>query len=176
MHSKRLQAFDFNRMQVFSGPYLLHSKRFLNHGREIGQVMVSFVNCENEIHRSRKSLFSWKLFLTKWKIRERNPEDIPQLRTAKTENLRTITFEMCASACRNVKNCLLRCVVNNYGCIPFHKLSLYVFNKIKKLKICFVVPKKIHFEVVRFEPKHPIVYIVTIFIVMSNINSVFTEH
>jgi len=26
-----------------------------------------------------------------------------------------------------------------------------------KLKICCVVPKKIHFEVVRFEPKHPIV-------------------
>jgi len=40
----------------------------------------------------------------------------------------------------------------------FLKLSLYVFNKIKKLKICCVVPvpKKNHFEVVGFEPKHPI--------------------
>jgi len=35
------------------------------------------------------------------------------------------------------------------------KLLLYVFNK-KKLKIFFVVPKKIHFEVVRFETEHPI--------------------
>ena len=118
MHSKRLQAFDFNRMQVFSGPYLLHSKRFLNHGREIGQVMVSFVNCENEIHRSRKSLFSRKLFSRKWKIRERNPEHVPPLRAAITEICRTITPEMCASACRNVNNRLLRCVANNDGCSP----------------------------------------------------------
>jgi len=74
--------------------------------------------CDNEIHRSRKSLFSRKLFSRKWKIKERNPEDVPKLRTAiTTEIFRTITPEMCASACRNVNNRLLRCVANNDGCI-----------------------------------------------------------
>jgi len=74
--------------------------------------------CENEIHRSRKSLFSRKLFSRKWKIRERNPEDVSQLRTAITEIFRTITPEMCAFACRNHYDRLLRSLANNGGCIP----------------------------------------------------------
>jgi len=82
----------------------------------------------------------------KQKIKERNPEDIPQLRTAITEIFRTTTLittllkfvlllaEMFMIFYWDVQQIMVN---------VFHKLSLYVFIKIKKLKICCVVPKKI---------------------------------
>jgi len=118
MHSKRLQAFDFNRMEVAGvfGPSSAAFLIFLSHGREIGQH-------EGPIHWPSRSpdlkppdFFLWG-YLNQ-KIRGRNPEDVPQLRTAITEIFRTITPEMCASACRNVYDRLLRCVANNGECIP----------------------------------------------------------
>jgi len=51
------------------------------------------------------------------KIRERNPADVPELRTAITEICGAITQEMSTSACRSVYDRFLRLSSNNDGYI-----------------------------------------------------------
>jgi len=116
MHSKRLQAFDFNRMQVLSDPYLLHSTDSSAMEGKLAKLWSHFLKQNESPDLTPPDFFLWGYI--KQKIKERNPEDVPQLRTAITEIFRIITPEMCASACRNVNDRLLRCVANNGGCIP----------------------------------------------------------
>jgi len=72
---------------------------------------------QNRMRYKRVNIFFLWGYLRQ-KIRERNPEDDPQLRRAITEIFSTTTPKKCAFTCRMVYNRLLKCVANNNRCIP----------------------------------------------------------
>jgi len=61
MHSKHLQAFDFNRMQVFPDPYLLHSTDSSAMEGKLAKLWSHFLK-RMRYTEAEKVFFSRKLF------------------------------------------------------------------------------------------------------------------